>query len=77
MIRWSLKSKGWSKIHLRHKWGIRPIGEIKVIPPIRIICSRERIIRWSRVIVAHMVDLVTYILGKRTTHLTMHSHTIN
>jgi len=64
----------WSKIHLRHEWGIRSIEEIKVIPLTTIICARERFICWSRVIVVYVVDLVIYILGKRITHLPMHSH---
>jgi len=56
MIRWSLKSKGWSKIHLRHKRGIIPIGEIGMIPLTRIIGVGEWVIGQSRIEIIDIID---------------------
>jgi len=60
-IGWPLKSRGWSKIHLRHRRGIRPIGEIGVIPPTRIIGVSEWVIGRSGIKIVDTVDCFTNI----------------
>jgi len=76
-VRLSLKTSRWSSIGLRHKRGIRPMGEIGVIPPTCIICVREWVIGRFKVIGIDIVDLASRILGKWALDLTIHSQMIN
>ena len=48
--------QGWSKIFLRPRKGTRPIGEIGVIPPTRIVSAREWVIDRPRVISVNVVN---------------------
>jgi len=76
-VKSSLKSKGWSNIHLRKRRAIGPIRQIGMTPPTWIICVREWVIGQSRVIGADIVDLVTSILGKWTLDLIIDSQMAN
>jgi len=66
----SLESGWLSSIHLRHirRVRIRPIREIWMVPPIRVISIRIWIIGRLRVEVINIIDFIS-ILGKRTPNL--------